>query len=653
MTYFYKGDLSRNDRNFIRSVYDFKPEEFSYHIDTPEKVISDISETDFVRYGIKNLDLALWIMKNSFSHGSYYNLLIENLRKNETWDFIYEFYEKAKSEDELLIFFNKLHSQWPEFVIRLVSESSQFSDEDKLQYLSDYLTNMNHDSITSLEDLNILTQYIGNSYLLSGDYLTKNELLELLPYFAELGINFLDISNENIDLELIREIVKLKIFRTTKDNIESVIQAYGQNISNEDFSSRNYTAIKLLNNNEINEALFNVNNFGVYLKQYLDFGGEVLSDSSKDAIEIFNSSHIKDDDKSSYANRLVLDPKLQSIVDIEDSKLWEGIVKKQNLVISSDNIISLLKENDWKLNIGLTDFINTSLDASLLIDTQELDDEEISMVFNEFASDSNLKESLYISILESMNLFYRTTIPESVPSSRKKLLIKNSIIKFSNENLVSLRTTYPEGLTDFALVNFEKYIETISNEVNVDHYNELIKFLQSNRFSFDQSKQIIDLAGRMISVNYPYSEEIKEYILEHAFDDGDLDYLIGEYFNFGKSLEFSVYNLISKKEYLAKIIDEKKVISNELLDILLFDSNVDTELRNQLLLNQITSISATELLKYPSIPQEFLDVLHRKKIRVSNTAMNSKFAEAYQKKDWVTKINEDDGDLVIQGRKVL
>ena len=114
-----------------------------------------------------------------------------------------------------------------------------------------------------------------------------------------------------------------------------------------------------------------------------------------------------------------------------------------------------------------------------------------------------------------------------------------------------------------------------------------------------------------------------------------------------------MYNLISKKEYLAKIIGEKKVISNELLDILLFDSNVDTELRNQLLLNQITSISATELLKYPSIPQEFLDVLHRKKIRVSNTAMNSKFAEAYQKKDWVTKINEDDGDLVIQGRKVL
>lgn len=228
------------------------------------------------------------------------------------------------------------------------------------------------------------------------------------------------------------------------------------------------------------------------------------------------------------------------------------------MVISSDNIISLLKENDWKLNIGLTDFINTSLDASLLIDTQELDDEEISKVFNEFASDSNLKESLYISLLESMNLFYRTTIPESVPSSRKKLLIKNSIIEFSNENLVSLRTSYPEGLIDFALVNFEKYIEAISNDVNVDHYNELIKFLQSNRFSFDQSKQIIDATRRMISVNYPYSEEIKEYILENAFDDGDLDYLIGEYFNFGKSLAFAVYNLISKKESLAKIIDEKR-----------------------------------------------------------------------------------------------
>ncbi|BDH82174.1 hypothetical protein [Lactococcus lactis] len=653
MTYFYKGDLSRNDRNFIRSVYDFKPEEFSYHIDTPEKVLSDISETDFVRYGIKNLDLALWIMKNGSSHGSYYNLLIENLRKNEIWDFIYEFYEKAKSEDELLIFFDKLHNQWPEFVIRLLSESSQFGDEDKLQYLSDYLTNMNHDSITSLEDLNILTQYIGNSYLLSGDYLTKNELLELLPYFAKLGVNFLDISNENIDLELVREIVKLKIFKTTKDNIKSVIQAYGQNISNEDFSLRNYTAIKLLNNNEINEALFNVNNFGVYLKQYLDFGEELLSDSSKDAIEIVNSSHIKDDDKLSYANRLFLNPKLQSIVDVKDSNIWEIIVKNRNLVVTSENIISLLKENEWKLDMDLIEFINSSSDTSLLLDTHELDDDEINQVFNEFASDSNLKENLYISLLKSMDLVYQTAIPESIPNSRKKLLIKNSIIEFSNENLVSLRATYSEGLTDFALVNFDKYIEAISHEANVDHYNELIKFLQSNRFSSEQSKQIIDVTEDVISVNYPYSEEIKQYILEHAFNDDDLDYLIAEYFNFGKSLAFTAYNLFSKREYLAKIIDEKKVISNRLLDILLFDSNVDTDLRNQLLLNQITSISAAELVKYPSIPQEFLDVLHRKKIRVTSTEINFKFAEAYKKKNWVTKINEVDGNLVIQGRQIL
>lgn len=548
MTYFYEGDLSRNDRDYIRSVYDFKTKEFSYHIDRPEQVISDISEEDFVRYGIKNLDLALWIMRNNASHDSYYKLLIENLRKNDSWDFIYKFYERAKSENELLIFFTKLHSQWPEFVIRLITESSQFDDADKLEYVSDYLTNMDYDSIASLEDLNILTQYIDNSYILSENYLTKKELLELLPDFAKLGVSFIDISNDNIDSEIIKELTKLKMVRITKNNMKSMIQSYGQSISNEDFSSRNYTVVKALDNDEINEALFNANSFGIYLKQYLVFGSEVLSDSSKDTIEIFNSLDIKNEDKLAYANRLSLNPKIQSIIDIKDSSLWKSIAKKQNLVISSENVESLFKENEWELDADLIECI----------------------------------------------------------------------------------------------------------DANPDFYDELIRLLQSERFSLEQSKQVIDVINRKISVNCPsYSEEIKEYILENAFDDDDLGYLIDEYPNFGESLALAAYNLISEEGYLTKIIDEEKVISNELLDVLLLDSNISSKLRNQLILNHIMKISAAKLVDYPSIPQEFLDVLYRKKIQVLNTEINSKFAEAYKKKDWVTKINELDGKLVVQGRQVL
>ena len=64
-------------------------------------------------------------------------------------------------------------------------------------------------------------------------------------------------------------------------------------------------------------------------------------------------------------------------------------------------------------------------------------------------------------------------------------------------------------------------------------------------------------------------------------------------------------------------------------------------------------IVATDLSKYSSIPQEFLDVLHRKKIEVPNTEINSKFAEVYKEKDWVTKVEEFGENIVVQGRKIL
>ena len=115
----------------------------------------------------------------------------------------------------------------------------------------------------------------------------------------------------------------------------------------------------------------------------------------------------------------------------------------------------------------------------------------------------------------------------------------------------------------------------------------------------------------------------------------------------------TVYHLISKEEYLEKIIDTRKIIPRKILDSLLANQNINVENRNLLILNNMSDMIATDLNKYSSIPQEFLDVLHRKKIEVPNIAINSKFAEAYKEKDWVTKVEEIGENIIIQGRNIL
>ena len=653
MTYFYKGDLSRNDRSFIRSVYDLKPEEYSYHLDNPEKVISDISEEDFARYGVKNIDLSLWILRNDKSHEKHYALLIDNLKQHNILDFLYKLYEKSKNENELSVFFAKLHKYWPNFVIRLINYTGQSDDSDKLRYVSDYLISMDYDSLASMNEIEKLVQYVGSSNLLSSNYISKEKLEEILPSLSELNVSFMDITDKGTDLDIVREVVKLRMFNINKENIASMIHAYSESIPSEELAMKAYTAIKSLNNDEISEALFNVNSFSKFLSQYLEFGNDTLQDGANDIADILNSQHVKEEDKLSYINRLSLSPKLEFIRDIKSENLWKGIIDKRNLLVSSDNILTLFEKNEWKLNAEIVEFVNSSENAKLSLNTKNLNADKQNEIFDEIVVNVELKEMLYISILKSLNLVYESGFTSSIPATRINSLIENKIISFSRKNLITIREVYHSSLVHFVMINFNKYIEEIVSEPNVDYDDELIYLFKTEKFSVEQSKRIIDNVRSSVDLRPSYSDEIKGYIIENAFDDNDLDYIINNYSEFSDTLAKTVYHLISKEEYLEKIIDTRKIIPRKILDSLLANQNINVENRNLLILNNMSDMIATDLNKYSSIPQEFLDVLHRKKIEVPNIAINSKFAEAYKEKDWVTKVEEIGENIIIQGRNIL
>lgn len=653
MTYFFEGYLSRNDRSFIRSIYDLKSEEYSYNLDNLEKVISDISEEDFARYGVKNLDLSLWILRNDKLYEKYYALLIDNLKQHNSLDFLYKLFEKSKNEKELSIFFAKLHKYWPDFIIRLVNDTGQFDDSDKLRYVSDYLISIDYDSLASMNEIEKLVHYVESSNLLSSNYIPKEKLTELLPSLSELNVSFMDITDKGIDVDVVRKVVRLRMFNINIENIISMIQSYNESVSIEDLAMRAYTAIKSLNNGEISEALFSNNRFSKFLSQYLEFGNDKLQDDAIDIADILNSHHVKEEDKLSYINRLLLNPKLESISTIENEIHWKEIVNNQNLLVSSNNILALFEKNEWRMNEELVKFINSSEDLSLSLNIRDLDEEPIKKIFNEIVVNAELKESIYVSLLRSLKLTYKSGLASDIPSIRIKVLVENNIIPFSSENLVSIRGTFPSSLIDFVMVNFDKYIEEIVSEPSIDHDDELVFLLETNQFSIEQSKQIIDNIIETVRLNPNYPDEVNAYIIKNKFNGYDLEVIVDNYSEFSHILATAVYDLVSKEKYLENLIDRGKAIPKELLEPLLCDQDINAEYRNWLIINNMGNIVATDLSKYSTIPQEFLDVLHRKKIEVPNTEINSKFAEVYKEKDWVTKVEESGENIIIQGRKIL
>ena len=54
-----------------------------------------------------------------------------------------------------------------------------------------------------------------------------------------------------------------------------------------------------------------------------------------------------------------------------------------------------------------------------------------------------------------------------------------------------------------------------------------------------------------------------------------------------------------------------------------------------------------------NFPNEFISVLNRKRPKFINSDLNNRILEDYRRREWITKIDTEDGMLRVQGRKIL
>ena len=62
MTYFYENSLTLNDKTFLRSVNDKKAKEYSYNLDSPLLVVSNLIPEDFLQEETLNFDLLEYLL---------------------------------------------------------------------------------------------------------------------------------------------------------------------------------------------------------------------------------------------------------------------------------------------------------------------------------------------------------------------------------------------------------------------------------------------------------------------------------------------------------------------------------------------------------------------------------------------------------------
>src|SRR5699024_3843661 len=130
MTYFYENSLSRIDKNFLLSVTDQIPKEYSYSLNDPNLTLSRLRLVDFDHVEILNFDLVCYLLQTKQKNSKYLIKLLEQIMNTRNFKFIGEFLETQR---ETKLFIESINELWSDIFSYMSSESG-FSHEQIKQY---------------------------------------------------------------------------------------------------------------------------------------------------------------------------------------------------------------------------------------------------------------------------------------------------------------------------------------------------------------------------------------------------------------------------------------------------------------------------------------------------------------------------------------
>ncbi|MBX9013599.1 hypothetical protein HCG60_11305 [Ligilactobacillus murinus] len=664
IAYFYEGNLLYSDKKFIRSIFDKGNVGYDYRIEDPKKVIEYITDKDYRRYKILNIDLSAYLIKKGSER--YRKALVDIIEENKEYSFLLTLLRRIDESEEIIELFSILSDNQPKMTENII-QSSDIDVSDKIYYMTKYICFAATEDIQNNIEDKVLRDFISaNPNFLSSKDIISKRFLEKLEILGKKGVKFPDISNT--ERNIIEGILNKKVFEINKVNLRAILRFYNIDDTKKEFKNRNYTYFKESlqgKGDDILSFLYENNNIGKYIETYLSLSKLELEDETEDVLKILNDKQVGSDLKKEYIDRLSASVKIPKISDVREKELREKLFIHGNVEESGENIVEAFKQNgeekdredeleiDIELISAVVGYIN-SFKGKVDIEKKLLSSSQTDKLFDAFVVNIELHDDKYIELLKSLNLVYTQGIDSSIPESRIPLLIKNGIISFTSDNLQDMRDNHSDYLVQYIYYNFEKYISIKEDDLLLND-RELESLLQSGLFSLNQEKKIVDNLQNGISIEFEYSDTVKAYILEKAYDENDLKYIVEKFSELGQLSQKVAYRIISTRG-LQELTDGEVKPEKSLLMKLLYDSNIENDDRKWIFVNNLKRLSVEEADKQIhnlELPTGFSKALHRGRPRVEKNSLNKEIAEQFQKLEWVTTVTEKGNELYIIGRKMV
>lgn len=234
MSYFYEGGICANDKIYLRRITDQRGRAFDVPLVNPDVILSNpiIRSANFEQEETLNFDLLAYLLahREKETYKTYLSVLIGQIKENEEYDFVSQFYNTSKSR---IAFVKEINTQWPDF-FGIILEDEHFTDEQVKSFSLETLYYCSYSVIKEVNQINqdnVLTTYISSN----GTYLEIDDpdISTICSVFGDLGVSFASIDYEKSNKDLFDMVYEYGFYDISYENIRLML-IIQHHVNNED-----------------------------------------------------------------------------------------------------------------------------------------------------------------------------------------------------------------------------------------------------------------------------------------------------------------------------------------------------------------------------------------------------------------------------------
>ena len=636
LTYFYPGQLSKADCDFLRTLRGGFRKSPEYELDSLKEIFNQLEDRDCGRKGILNYSLFRYILHQMSDPRQ--PKMLNAFFKSENFSFLINYYKWTKEGVDYS------YQDLIEFSIMWLNCNSDMfygfilNEDEERAIRQDLLRRCLFHSDLSVYSCKVdkykerLSEWIASHWrgLVDIEESALNGTDTSISGYIKGNLKWLDVKLKDIDFSAIcsdlkSTIIYNNLYQLDNNNIREVMRTLSRK-----YQYRKPSGLySLFQNNDIFSSIKEYAKSNVrYLKLLLDLEmsedfnrkrANQIRNQIQDMYEVLNRKDLSKEVKARYLSFWGYEN--LELKKIEDSVIRDELLKQRKAAYSMDNILHYFEGHDSKYDGFLIDFMkNRKLTGYRNMSVGNWDVTLLEEFANETIKCDRLNNNVYTALvyfLKKNSLIQGIQWKNVIISNEKmRRLIKLGIYGtgFDIQALSELRKSNPECSAIYLNKYFDKYVDNIaaSSVFNIEEFIEVAKLgfntsiqtlekLKSYISAVDFSEQ----KSEIINITNQVKGQSKEVVFEIAMrvlTSKDIAILRKNKIMFSNLLMNNTISIEDRRNFYSDFISEYSIKENlvnlELLDL----KHIYTDILRKVLIRREAKLPLTrynqELVNY-------------------------------------------------------